>query len=186
MEEKQIRKYLRHQFRPLGWSLVVYYFIMNIMVIMTMMVDSAGLALKNLSKGRPVMPMDRMLETVSGNAWGYLAAIAVGLTILLAWKGWDFVREEIFARQGKMGFGNFCGILCVFLGCQVAVSLYATVLEFLLNCIGLSAMAALEAATITADTFSMFFYASVAAPIVEEILFRGFIQRRPSEKEKIY
>ena len=177
MEEKQIRKYLRHQFRPLGWSLVVYYFIMNIMVIMAMAVDAAEIVLSALSKGRPILPMEKMMETISGNAWGYLAAIAVALTILLAWKGWDFVREEIFAKQKKMGFGTFCGIVCVFLGCQVAVSLYASVLEFLLNCVGLSAMTALEAATITADTFSMFLYASIAAPIVEEILFRGFVQR---------
>lgn len=177
MEEKQIRKYLRRQFRPLGWSLVGYYLIMNIMVILTMMVDAAALTMKNLSKGRPVLPMEKMQEVLAQNAWGYLGAIAVGLTILLAWKGWDFFREEIFAKQKKMGFGSFCAILCVFLGCQVGVSLYATALEALLNCMGLSAMAALEAATITADSFSLFFYASIAAPIVEEILFRGFLQR---------
>ena len=177
MEEKQIRKYLRHQFRPLGWSLVGYYIIMNVMVILTMMVDAAALTMKNLSKGRPVLPMEKMQEVLAQNAWGYLAAIAVGLTILLAWKGWDFFREEVFAKQKKMGFGSFCAILCVFLGCQVGVSLYATALEALLNCMGLSAMTALEAATITADSFSLFFYASIAAPVVEEILFRGFIQR---------
>lgn len=177
MEEKQIRKYLRRSFRPLSWSLVGYYFIMNIMVILTMMVDAAALTMKNLSKGRPVLPMEKMQEVLAQNGWGYLAAIAVGLTILLAWKGWDFFREEVFAKQKKMGFGSFCAILCVFLGCQVGVSLYATALEALLNCMGLSAMTALEAATITADSFSLFFYASIAAPIVEEILFRGFIQR---------
>ncbi len=177
MEEKQIRKYLRRQFRPLSWSLVGYYLIMNIMVILTMVVDGAAMALNNLSKGRPVMPMEKMQEVITQNAWGYLVAIAVGLTVLLAWKGWDFFREEIFARQKKMGFGSFFAILCVFLGCQVGVSLYATVLEWLLNLLGLSAMTALEAATITSNTFSMFFYASIAAPIVEEILFRGFLQR---------
>ena len=177
MEEKQIRKYLRHQFRPLGWSLVVYYLIMNVMVILTMMVDAASMTLQNLSKGRPVMPMENMQAVVAQNAWGYLLAIAVGLTILLAWKGWEFFREEIFAKQRKMRFGTFLGIVCVFLGCQVSVSIYAAVMEAILNALGFSAMLALEAATVTADTFSMFFYASIAAPIVEEILFRGFVQR---------
>ncbi len=177
MEEKQIRKYLRRQFRPLGWSLVVYYLIMNVMVMLTMAVDSATLALKNLVNGRPGLPMEKVQDVLAQNAWGYLLTIAVGLTILFAWKGWDFFREEVFAKQKKMHFGSFCGILCVFLGCQVGISLYATVLEALLNWIGLSAMTALEAATITADSFSMFLYASIAAPIVEEILFRGFIQR---------
>ena len=177
MEEKQIRKYLRRQFRPLGWSLVVYYLIMNVMVILAMAVDAAEIVLNALKRGRPIMQPDALLSKISGNAWGYLTAIAVGLVILFAWKGWDFFREEIFAKQRKMRFGTFAAIVCVFLGCQVAASLYASILEFLLNCIGLSAMTALEAATITADTVSMFLYASIAAPIVEEILFRGLVQR---------
>ena len=177
MEEKQIRKYLRRSFRPLGWSLVGYYLVMNIMVVLTMVADAAALTLKNLSKGRPVLPMEKMQEIIAQNAWGYLLAIAVGLTVLLAWKGWDFFREEVFVRNRKMRFVTFFAIACIFLGCQVGVSLYASVLEFLLNCIGLSAMTALEAATITSDSFSMFFCTSIAAPIVEEILFRGFVQR---------
>ena len=177
MEEKQIRKYLRRCFRPISWSLVGYYLIMNILVILTMAVDSAALALNALSKGRPILPMDKMAEAVSGNAWGYLAAIAVALTVLLAWKGWDFFRYEIFFKRRKMGFVTFAAIVCIFLGCQVFASLYPSVLEVLLNCMGLSALTALEAATITSNTFSMFLYASIAAPIVEEILFRGFVQR---------
>ena len=177
MEEKQIRKYLRCQFRPLGWSLVGYYLIMNIMVILSMTVESAQKILEALKLDKPVVPFGVLMNNAAQNAWRYLLAIAVGLTILLAWKGWDFFREEIFARQKKMRFGSFCAILCVFLGCQVGVSLYATALEALLNCMGLSAMTALEAATITADTVSMFLYASVVAPIVEEVFFRGFIQR---------
>lgn len=177
MEEKQIRKYLRRSFRPLGWSLTGYYLIMNIMVVLTMVADASKLVLNALKRGRPIMQFSAMMDKVSGNAWGYLAAIAVGLVILLAWKGWDFFREEVFARNRRMTVGKFLAIVCVFLGCQVAASLYAAILEFLLNCLGLSAMTALEAATITADSFSMFLYASIAAPIAEELLFRGFLQR---------
>ena len=165
MEEKQIRKYLRRCFRPLGWSLVGYYFIMNTMVILTMAADAGGRVLQALSKGRPVLPQDKMAEAVSGNAWGYLAAIAIAITVLLAWKGWDFFRDEIFFKRRRMGFVTFAAIVCVFLGCQVFASLYASLLEVLLNCMGLSAMTALEAATISTNSFSMFLYASIAAPV---------------------
>ena len=151
MEEKQIRHYLRRCFRPLSWSLVGYYFLMNAMVTLTIAADAGARVLKSFSKGRPALPMDKMLDAVSGNAWGYLVAIIVALTVLLAWKGWDFFREEVFAKGRKMRFGSFVAIVCVFLGCQVLASLYATILEFLLNCIGLSALTALEAATIVSD-----------------------------------
>lgn len=177
MEEKQIRKYLRRQFRPLGWSLTVYYIIMNIMVMLTMFVDCAREALRLMQSGASVPNPEELMQSVIQNAWGYLAAIGIGIVILLAWKGWDFFREEVFEKRGRMDIGTFLAITCVFLGCQVGVSFYASILEVILNCFGLSAMMALEAATVQADTFSMFLYASIGAPIAEELLFRGFIQR---------
>lgn len=177
MEEKQIRKYLRRCFLPVSWSLLAYTLIMNTISPLSMVAEALAKVLQALSKGRPILPQDKLLEAVSGNAWGYLVAIAVGFTILLAWKGWDFFRDEIFAKGRKMRFGTFCAITCIFLGAQFFATLYINVLEFLLNCIGLSAMTALEAATGFSDTFSMFLYAAIAAPIAEEILFRGFIQR---------
>ena len=177
MEEKLIRKFLRRQFSPLSWSLVAYYLIMNIMVILTMAAESARLALSHFLGGNFDMDPETLMEQVSGNAWGYQAAVAVGLVILLAWKGWDFFREEVFAKTRRMNIKTFLCLACVFLGCQVAASVYSALLEAVLNLMGLSALAALEAATVTADTFSMFLYASIVAPIAEELIFRGFLQR---------
>ena len=176
MEEKQIRKSLRRHISPLGWSLVVYYLIMNVLVMLTMTLDSLGAALEAVAAGGHTNP-GLLMEQTTQNAWGYLLTTAVGLTVLLAWKGWDFFRDEIFVHSQRMTFPVFLGIACIFLGCQVGVSLYASILEAILNAAGLSAMAALEAATIQQNTLSMFLYASLGAPIAEELLFRGFIQR---------
>lgn len=176
-EEKEIRRYLRRSFRPLGWSLVGYYLLMNILVIAAMAVDAAVLALEAVCHGRPVLPPQKLMETVAANAWGYLLTIAVGMLILLAWKGWDFFRYEVFERNRRMKFSTFAALTCIFLGCQVSVSLYAAVVEAILNSFGLSAMVALEAATIRSETVSMFLYAAIGAPIAEELIFRGFVQR---------
>ena len=176
MDEKQTRRYLRRSFRPLGWSLTVYYLIMNIMVMLTVAVDSARLSLEAFASGTTVDP-EMLTEASMQNAWGYLVTIGVGFAILLAWKGWDFFREEVFVRNHRMTIGTFLAICCIFLGCQVTVSLYASVLEAILNAMGLSAMMALEAATIQQNTVSMFLYGSLGAPIAEELLFRGFLQR---------
>ena len=177
MEEKQIRKYLRRQFRPLGWSLTVYYAIMNIMVMLTVALDAARAALTALQTGGAFQQPEELMQTAVQNAWGYLITIGIGMVILLAWKGWDFFREEVFEKRGRMDIGTFLAITCVFLGCQVGASLYASILEAILNAFGLSAMAAMEAATIQANSVSMFLYASIGAPIAEELIFRGFIQR---------
>ena len=176
MEEKQLRKYLRRRISPMGWTLVVYYLLMNVMVILTMAVDSLRLALEEVAAGGRTHPELLMEQTVQ-NAWGYLLAIGVGFAVVLAWKGWDFFREEVFEPNGRMTLPVFLGISCIFLGCQVGVSLYASVLEAILNAVGLSAMTALEAATMQQNTLSMFLYASLGAPLAEELLFRGLIQR---------
>lgn len=177
MEDKKVRKYLRRSFRPLGWSLVAYYLIMNVMVMLVMAVDAVRLGLEGALAGNPIPDPEELMLLSAQNAWGYLAAIAVGFVILLAWKGWGFFRDEIFEKRGRMTAGTFLAIACVFLGCQVGVSLYAAVLEVILNCFGLSVMVSLEAATLRAESVSMFLYASIGAPIAEELLFRGFVQR---------
>ena len=77
-----------------------------------------------------------------------------------------------------MTVGTFFSLLAVFLCAQLFCQLFATALELLLNAVGLSAMAALEAASITATGVSMFLYASILGPIAEELLFRGVILRQ--------
>ena len=176
-EKKMIRRYLRRSFRPLGWGLVGYYLLMNVLVIAAMAADAAVLALEAVRYGHPILPQEKLMEAVSANAWGYLITLCVGVVVMLAWKGWDFFRDEIFHRNRRMRIPTFLGITCIFLGCQVSVSLYATLLEALLNSMGVSAMAALEAATVQSETVSMFLYAAIGAPVVEELIFRGFVQR---------
>ena len=39
MDDKQINKWLRRRFRPLCWSLVGYYVLMNLMVSLAMLGD---------------------------------------------------------------------------------------------------------------------------------------------------
>jgi len=51
------------------------------------------------------------------------------------------------------------------------------ILEFLMNIMGTSVMPILETVAGSSDTFSMFLYASLLAPVWEELLFRGYVLR---------
>lgn len=176
MEAKMIRKQIRRSFNPVGWSLVIYYIIMNITVSAVVMVDSLIQELNSVLSGN--MPnVDTMLRSVSGNAWGYLMAGAIGLVVLLCWKGTTFWREEIWAKGRPMTPLAFFGILAVFLGCQMVATIGSTILELILNRFGMSIMEAMESASPTVDTLSLFLYMAIWAPFSEEILFRGLIQR---------
>lgn len=176
MEAKMIRKQIRRSFNPVGWSLVIYYIIMNITVAAVVMVDSLVQELQSVLSGN--MPnVDTMLQSVSGNAWGYLMAGAIGLVVLLCWKGTTFWREEIWAKGRPMTPLAFFGILAVFLGCQMVATIGSTILELILNRFGMSILRAMESASPEVDTLSMFLYMAIWAPFSEEILFRGLIQR---------
>lgn len=176
MEAKMIRKQIRRSFNPVGWSLVIYYIIMNITVSAVVMVDSLIQELNSVLSGN--MPnVDTMLRSVSGNAWGYLMAGAIGLVVLLCWKGTKFWREEIWTKGRPMTPLAFFGILAVFLGCQMVATIGSTILELILNRFGMSILRAMESASPEVDTLSMFLYMAIWAPFSEEILFRGLIQR---------
>ena len=176
MEEKILRKQIRRGFNPVSWSLVIYYVIMNVAVTAVVFVDVIIREIQAIMSGG-MGDMEQLMNSAMSNAWGYLLAGAAGMIILFCWKGSKFWREEIWARGKPMKVGTFFGILAVFLGCQLAATIGATILEMFLNLFDMSIMRVMESASPTVDSLSLFLYMAIWAPISEEILFRGLIQR---------
>lgn len=168
MTDKQVNRWLRRQFSLVGWILVAYYGMMTL-------VASAAMWLEEVKQMLPGQNFD--LAAIYGNAWGYVLAVLMGLIILHAWKGGNYWREEIFAREDRMRPGVFFCMLLFCMGAQLVNSLWISVVEASLNVFGKSAMELLESVAGDSDTFSMFLYASILAPIGEEILFRGYVLR---------
>lgn len=163
MTEKELRRFLRRDFAPLSWWLLGYYLIMNAAVV--------GVMFLHMLLGNPTA------QELAGNAWGYLLACAIGMGWLLLWKKPRFWRNQVWEKGKPMEVRAFVCLLVLTIGCQMAASIYGVVLEMLLNLVGLSATTSIESATGGSDTLSMFLYASAGAPIVEELIFRGFVQR---------
>ena len=175
MTDREINKWLRRQFSPLGWGLVGYHVLMNVAVALAMTIDMLGQSLASLAMGKFVPDIDT--AALLNNGWGYIVATFVGLVILYAWKGPDFFREEVMAREKKMKPGIFLALLALCLGSQLVNSFWMMGLEAVLNLFGTSAMGILEEVSGSADSFSMFLYASLLAPVAEELFFRGWILR---------
>lgn len=174
MEEKQINRWLRRQFTTVGWTLVAYYGIMNILVALAMTMESLKGFLFTVW-GHSYGQFNP--DAVWNNAWGYILAIFVGAVVLYAWKGGDYWRTEIFARKKSMTAGVFLCLMCLCAGSQMVNSLWIGLLEGILNVFGKSVTGMLEGVSGSADSFSMFLYSGLLAPVAEEILFRGFVQR---------
>ncbi len=175
-EWKAMKKGLRRHLGVTGWTLTVYYIILNVSVFLWTFVEGLANSLQYILSGDLAAIEQAMLDATQ-SAWGYFLAATIGLLILLLWKKPRFWREEIWARGKPMTFGAFFGILCVFLGGQLLSQVGLVCAELILNAFGFTVMEGVEALSVDPDNFGMFLYASLLAPVTEEILFRGLIQR---------
>ena len=170
------RKRLRKAMSPAGWTMVLYYLLINVCVFVTVLVEIIVALLRQPSLGGMNM-LEGIMENAASGAGGYFLAAGVGLIILLAWKKPRFWKEEIWAHGRPMKFGSFLGILCVFISGQLVHMIFVTCLELILNSFGLTMVYGLESMSAGSDSFSMFLYMCVLAPISEELLCRGLVQR---------
>lgn len=171
-----MKKDLRRRFSSIGWILLAYYGIMNAAVFLAVFVEMIVGMMTQLASGNFDALME-FAESAMSNAWGYFLAAGVGILILLIWKKPRFWKEEIWAKGEPMKLGSFLAILCVFLSAQMVYQIAVVILELILNGFGLSVMEGMSQMAMDTDSFSMFLYAGILAPITEEILFRGLIQR---------
>lgn len=175
MTDKQINKWLRSRFSVIGWVLIGYYLLVNGLSMLAMLWEALRQMRGLIGQGKWWTEMD--LDSITGNAWGYIAAIAVLFCIFYAWKGPGYWRREVLVKEKPMNPGVFFCVLCLCMGSQMINSFWVSGLEFFFNCFDKSLMPLLESVSGDSDTFSMFLYASILAPIAEELLFRGYILR---------
>ena len=175
MTDKEINKILRRRFGSAGWTLLIYYGIMNVMVILAMLVQGMADILETVRAGALPDPV-KILSGIGENAWGYLYAAAVGLVILIGWKGLPFLGKEMWRPRGKMNLASFLAVLCVFFSTQLVFSVLTGLLNALLSPLGVDITASVEAATMQSSSVSLLLYGCLIAPLTEELLFRGLIQ----------
>ena len=175
MTDKQINRWLRRRFSPIGWLLLLYYGLMTMLTSLTVFTDLVKQYAWSYAAGDFSGYIN--WDAIYGNAWGYVAAMLVGFAVLDAWKGSDFRKQEILKKEAPMKPSTFLCLLLFCMGAQLANSLWITLLELLLSPFGKSVMPILESVAGSSDTVSMFLYASILAPVWEELLFRGYILR---------
>lgn len=178
---KKERKALRRGIGKYTWALLLYYLIFNAAVFVVMelnilyegfmaVIDSGNWS--SLETGM----LNALEKVIYENGWGYLIACVIAVLAIRGWKGKTFFRDMYHPKQDMTG-KSFWSLLCLMMAGQMIFQILAIIAETILNLFGLSILEAMEASTLGVDTFSMFLYMGIAAPIVEEIVFRGLILR---------
>ncbi len=175
MDDKRINKGLRREFGGLCWVLVAYFALMNLMVILSMALDSFRLGVENALNGTYMS--EEALAQLTSNGWGYIVAVLTCMVILFNWKDETFWKERVLAKGERMTAGSFAVLLCLCMAAQLLNGFWVSGLEMVMNLFDKSLLESLEALSGASDSSSMFLYASILAPITEELIFRGLIQR---------
>ena len=170
------QKDLRRRFSIVGWILLAYYGIMNASSMVWIFTEMIVKILPAVSRGDMEEVASSALNAAT-SAWGYFLAAAVGLVILLAWKKPAYWKKEIWAKGRPMTVGSFLALLCIFFSGQLVFQVIMILVEVILNSIGLSAVSGMQAVSMDTGNFSMFLYGGILAPVAEELLFRGLVQR---------
>lgn len=169
-EEKQLRlKGMRRLCNTQGVALVIYTVIMNVAVLAVMIVELFAAILSN-----PDTNLETIEQRLAENGWGYFLAIAIGTVGLLIWKKKDFCFRTVWAKGKPMSAGSLLRIGAVFLSVQLGAVVLSTLWEQLWAMLGIEYAGMPEVAT---NTWSMFLYVGLGAPVAEELLFRGLILR---------
>lgn len=180
MEEKKKLKAAVRQVNQVGWSLLVYTLIMNVVVIVVMMVDAVIFTVRQMLETGTIDDAaltQYLMDSVTSNGWGYIISILIGVGILLLWKKPRYFKNIIFHKEKKMTVGTFFQLLAIFLCSQAILQVMFPAMEWCLNQVGYSSMAAMEMAAIQTTGFSMFLYVGFLGPIAEELLCRGLVLR---------
>ena len=173
-------KALRRHANVQGGALLVYRVIMNVAVFAVgfavAFAEAFQLALAGENNFGVMMEVvTESLMTTMG--WGYLAAVLIGWLILRLWKKNTFFKEEIYRPGKPMGVGAFVALVCLTFGCQLPAQLLTLAFEWLANLFGGSIVEVLEANAVDLNDPAMWLYVCLAAPITEELLFRGLVLR---------
>lgn len=175
-EQFRLRE-LRRGYSRQGWTLLIYYGILNAAVILTMFVDTFVRSFALALSGNEVDAEQLAEAMVDQSGWGYFLAIGIGLLILLLWKKPGYFAKTIWAPGKPMRTGSFFALLAIFTSTQLGIQLLYMLMELGMNQFGFSMNEAMESAGGSMNSLSMFLYVSLGAPISEELLFRGLILR---------
>ncbi|MGM0175341.1 CPBP family intramembrane glutamic endopeptidase [Enterococcus sp. DIV0800] len=123
-----------------------------------------------------ILSQEDISNKLASSGMHYIVALCAGLLVISLFRGKEGLTDFTHVNQ-KIDFKIFFMLFSGFVGIQFLTTYVDTGLETIFNQFGLTLKSQFSAASAGSTTFSMFLYTSFAAPIAEELVFRGAILR---------
>ena len=171
------KKSVKRDANRVGSGLILYTIVMYVVAIIYMTVATVHIILTYPNDPIQQMMLDKFVASLEESGTYMLCGVVIGVLFLCFFFRKTISVRDLFESKKKMTAQAFFKLLCVFMGGQLLFSIGSHLLEMGLNVLGYSALQSIENASGVSTTMSMFLYASIVGPIVEEITFRGFVLR---------
>ena len=171
---------LKHEINLLALALIVY-------TLVTYAVVTGDLLLRILLDRVFHNPFTEGLLLAMGESdWSQIAAVAAGIFVIALFSRGSVSFSSLFRIRQRIPFTVFVEVLCVFSAFQLVALWLDELLEYCLNLIGFTLADSIEQATASSSNPSQLLYACVAAPLAEEIIYRGFCLRRLLGRGRVF
>ncbi len=185
MEQTQLmttKKSVRKDGSRAGWT-TLWYALISMGISMIWMIGEtiirAGIRTQGImDTAEQDRIFDEVLDELIELSGTYMiVGVLVGLAFLFLFFRKSGIAKTMFRSEQKMTPARFAGLACVFFGGQLVFQGGYMLMEAGLNLIGYTAESSMEMATGGSQSISMFLYAGIIGPIVEELVYRGFAMR---------
>lgn len=172
MEKKFFSKNLYYSMS----GLLIYEIILYAVVIAVMIFMMIAEAIRSMLTHES-MDVDKLVESASESGLGMILGVAAGCGFMILFFIKRIKLPQIFEKRKKMTPTSLAALIMILFGLQLPFVGFDTLVEYLLNQIGISAQEAMEAASGASSTISMMLYVSLFAPVAEELIYRGFMMK---------
>lgn len=172
-EKRSVKKHINHVMR----GILFYNIIILLVVVADMVIKTVGVMLEHPGGPEQNAAIDALLGKLISNGSSSIVAVLIGTALLLVYYRKDSLLEPMLALGKRPSAGMFAGCICLMMLAQILFSAIAAGAEAAANQLGYSFMSSIEAATGTSKTLSMFLYAGIFGPVIEEIIYRGFLMK---------
>lgn len=174
MTEKSVRKCVSRTGRDIFlYSLIAAAVISAAMIARTVwfLVQAEDLALTD-------QVLEELMKRVDSQI-GVYSILGLSAGLLFLWfRCWRLgILNQILKVQRRIQGKRAMELFCVFMAGQAVFFAVSLVSESVLNLFGLTLLEEIQGASEVSTTLSAFLYGSVAAPVAEELIFRGFVLR---------
>lgn len=176
------KKQLKLDMNRISIAVIVNSLIMIVIVIAGMVVRLLAAALQSNSSNvmnvlDEIIDDNTFWENATKSGVEYLLFSLLGLLAV-----WLFMRKkaslaQIFEKHQSMNLHSFFRCVIIFMGIQLPTVLLDMAVEFGFNQFGYTTAGEMEIASSASLTATMFLYGSLIGPIVEELIYRGFVMR---------